>query len=95
MTPELESQARDALARVLTRDDFPAVLVDPVSTYLVTGKAHNMSVRDVYVSKVFDVISPRIYTRVYWLLYYLGKNAANDVEYYVRELRLHFNLHDS
>lgn len=90
MNPELESQAREVLAKVLARDDFPAVLVDPVSTYLVTGKVQDMSVHAVY-----DAISPRHYTGIYWLLYYLGHNGVSDVKHYLRQANLHYPMHDS
>lgn len=90
MNPELESQAREVLAKVLAREDFPAVLVDPVSTYLVTGRAQNMLEEHVYTG-----ISTSKYRAVFCLMYYLIRGMEHDVYFYIRGIRAHFKLYDS
>jgi hypothetical protein len=90
MSPKLESRVRDVLTRVLSREDFPEVLLDPVSTYLVTGVAR----------VVVDNFPPGhelqvTYTSVYWLLYYIMRGGDSDIRYYVREVRQTFKLYDS
>lgn len=90
MNPELESQAREVLAKVLAREDFPEVLVDPVSTYLVTGVAR------VVIDKFPYGDGARVkYTSVFWLMYYIMRGEYTDIRFYVREVRQTFKLHDS
>lgn len=88
MNPELESSVRDVLTQTLAREDFPEVLVDPVSTYLVTGKAQ-------HPGTARFVNFPSRFNSVYWLLVYMDKDRETDICYYLREVRQTFKLHDS
>jgi len=90
MNPELESQARKVLAKVLAREDFPAVLVDPVSTYLVTGVSRIVVDNFPYGNAVQVGYNP-----VYWLMYYIMRGGNTDIRFYVREVRQTFKLYDS
>jgi len=90
MNPELEAQAREVLTRVLARDDFPEVLVAPVSTYLVTGRA-----QDLFTVAVFNGILSYKYRAVFWLMHYLIRSMESDVEYYMKDIRAYFSIYDS
>ena len=87
MNPELESSIRDVLTQILARDDFPAELVDSVSTYLVTGKVPGMSVKDVY-----GAISHGRYAHVFWLLFSLDHIEVS--RYHLEQVRKDFQLYE-
>lgn len=93
MNPELESRLREVLTKVLAREDFPAVLVSPISEYLVTGTPGRVHMH--WLRELQAPASPRPYTCVYWTLYYLHLSNLPGIEDYLDRTRLHLSGHDS